>query len=79
LPASAGSVAKGAADGMTMRKMDNLVRLMARGGPQARAAEAELAAAAATNPEVARVYNGVAELLLRGGAAGAISAQAANQ
>jgi hypothetical protein len=79
LPAIAGSVAKGAADGMTMRKMDNLVRLMARGGPQARAAEAELAAAAATNPEVARVYNGVAELLLRGGAAGAISAQAANQ
>jgi hypothetical protein len=75
----AGVVAKGAAEHMTGQRVKGLIRLMASGGPRALEAEAELAAAAAKSAEVAHAYNQAVQLLVRGGAAGAISAQAANQ
>jgi len=76
VPGAVGMASKFAADTMTQGKVASLVNLMAAGGKPALAAEAELAAAAAKDPEIARIYNLVAERLAR---SAGISAAAASQ
>jgi len=72
--AGLGAGSKFAADRMTQQKVANLVNLMATGGKGAISAEQELAAMAANDPGVQRVYQDVAAHLMRG--VGAASATA---